>query len=95
MDHPLLHAAELALEQTTGEKPHRVKVGATLPLADIIQRCLGLDTVMFSFSTADENFHAPNEFMRISAFEDGFAAWVAILRNIPQTYKAQKLEQVG
>ena len=95
LDHPLLHAAELALEQTTGKKPHRVKVGATLPLADIIQLCLGLDTVMFSFSTADENFHASNEFMRTSAFEEGFAAWVAILRNIPQTYKVQKLEQVS
>lgn len=81
-DLPLLLAAEQALEQTTGTRPHHVKVGSTLPLSDIIHRCLGLHTVMFSFSTADENFHSPNEFMRLSAFDEGFAAWVALLRKL-------------
>ncbi len=81
-DLPLLLAAEQALEQTTGQKPRHVKVGSTLPLSDIIHRCLGLHTVMFSFSTADENFHSPNEFMRLGAFDEGFAAWVALLRKL-------------
>jgi len=79
-DHPLLLAAEQALEKTTGRKPLRVRMGATLPLADIVQRVLGIGTVMFSFATADEDFHAPNENWRESAIEEGFAAWVALLR---------------
>jgi acetylornithine deacetylase/succinyl-diaminopimelate desuccinylase-like protein len=43
---------------------------------------LGLDTVMFSFALSDENFHAPNEFFRLSSITDGLAAWVQILRQI-------------
>ena len=81
-DHPLLLAAEAALNETTGAAPIRVRNGATLPLSDMIRSALGIDTVMFSFSTADEDFHAPNEFIRLSAFDDGFAAWVAILRRL-------------
>lgn len=81
-DHPLLLAAEAALRETTGREPLRVRNGATLPLSDIVHSRLGIDTVMFSFSTADEDFHAPNEFIRLSAFDDGFAAWVALLRKL-------------
>jgi acetylornithine deacetylase/succinyl-diaminopimelate desuccinylase-like protein len=80
--HPLLLAAERALEATTGETPLRVRIGASLPLTEIVSRVLGLDTVMFSFAIADENFHAPNEFFRLSSVADGLAAWVAILREI-------------
>lgn len=81
-DHPLLTAAEAALAETAGRPPLRVRNGATLPLSDIVRGRLGIDTVMFSFSTADEDFHAPNEFIRLSAFDDGFAAWVALLRRL-------------
>jgi len=78
--HPLLLAAEAALERTTGQKPLRVRMGATLPLADIARNVAGIDTIMFSFATADEDFHAPNENWRESSIAEGFAAWVALLR---------------
>lgn len=81
-DHPLLGAAVAALEQTTGQTPLKVRIGASLPLTEIVQRTLGIDTVMFSFAIADENFHAPNEFFRLSSIADGLAAWIQILRQI-------------
>lgn len=37
---------------------------------------------MFSFATADEDFHAPNEHWRESAIAEGFAAWVALMRQL-------------
>lgn len=80
--HPLLLAAEAALAETTGRRPLRVRMGATLPLTDIVQRELGIHTVMFSFATADEDFHAPNENWRESAIAEGFAGWVALLRRL-------------
>ena len=80
--HPLLLAAEAALERTTGQKPLRVRMGATLPLADIARNVAGIDTVMFSFATADEDFHAPNENWRESSIAEGFAAWVALMREL-------------
>jgi acetylornithine deacetylase/succinyl-diaminopimelate desuccinylase-like protein len=36
---------------------------------------MGLDTVFFSFSTADEDFHAPNEFFRVHRLHEGLEAW--------------------
>jgi len=80
--HPLLRAAESALERTTGRKPLRVRMGATLPLADIARNVAGIDTIMFSFATADEDFHAPNENWREASIAEGFAAWVALLREL-------------
>lgn len=88
--HPLLLAAEEALESSLGARPLRVRIGATLPLSDMVRQRLGLDTVMFSFSTADEDFHAPNEFFQLSAIGEGFAAWRALIRALgrqkPATY---------
>lgn len=81
-DHPLLVTAEAALETVTGARPLRVRIGATLPLSEIVATRLGLDTVMFSFSTADERFHAPNEYFRLSSLDEGLAAWVALLRRL-------------
>lgn len=92
--HPLLLAAEEALQETTGDRPIRVRIGATLPLTEIVLGTLGLDTVMFSFSTADEDYHAPNEFLRLSAIDEGLAAWVALLRRVglqdPADYAASR-----
>lgn len=82
--HPLLNAAMSALESTTGQTPLKVRIGASLPLTEIVSRVLGLDTVMFSFALSDENFHAPNEFFRLSSISDGLAAWVRILRDIAE-----------
>lgn len=81
-DHPLLGAAVSALEHTTGQSPLKVRIGASLPLTEIVSRILGLDTVMFSFALSDENFHAPNEFFRLSSITDGLAAWIEIMRLI-------------
>jgi acetylornithine deacetylase/succinyl-diaminopimelate desuccinylase-like protein len=36
---------------------------------------LKADTVFFSFSTADEDCHAPNEFFRLQRLKDGLKAW--------------------
>ncbi|MEM6849601.1 MAG: dipeptidase [Pseudomonadota bacterium] len=81
-DHPLLAAVERALTSAEGVRPHRVKVGGTLPLSAIFKERLGVDTVTLSFSTADEDFHAPNEFFRLSALDEGVRAWTALLRDL-------------
>ena len=73
-----LKAAAAALEATYGIAPLIVRMGGTVPLAEIIQRLMGLDTVYFSFSTGDEDFHAPNEFFRVHRLHEGLAAWTRL-----------------
>lgn len=75
-DHPGLEVAEDVLTEVLGRRPVRVRMGATIPVAEVFQRVLGLDTVFFSFSTTDEDYHAPNEFFRLSSLRTGLSAWV-------------------
>lgn len=77
-DHPVLKAAEAALEETYGVRPLIVRMGGTVPVAEMFQRLMGLDTVYFSFSTGDEDFHAPNEFFRVHRLHEGLAAWARL-----------------
>jgi acetylornithine deacetylase/succinyl-diaminopimelate desuccinylase-like protein len=75
-DHPGLRLAERVLGEIYGRPALRVRMGATLPICDHFRRRLGQETVFFSFATADEDYHAPNEFFRLQRFEEGLRAWL-------------------
>ena len=55
-------------------------IAGTLPATDLSERVLGAKTLFFSFSTADEKLHAPNEFMRIRRLREGMRAWEQLWR---------------
>ena len=74
-DHPGLLTAVDVLRSVYGQEPLKVRMGGTLPVSELFRRLLGIDTVFFSFSTADEDFHAPNEFFRVQRLYDGLKAW--------------------
>ena len=77
-DHFALAAAAEALEAVYGVKPFVVSMGGTVPISELFKRHMGIDTVFFSFSTADEDYHAPNEFFRIHRLNEGLAAWARL-----------------
>ena len=78
--HPGLRLAMQVLEALYGRAAVPVRMGATLPVAGIFRQRLGLDTVFFSFSTTDEDYHAPNEFFRLERLRDGIRAWISYLQ---------------
>src|SRR5215468_125443 len=73
-DHPGLALAERILEEVYHQPALGVRMGATIPIG-LIFRQIGAETVFFSFSTADEDYHAPNEFFRLRRLKDGARAW--------------------
>jgi acetylornithine deacetylase/succinyl-diaminopimelate desuccinylase-like protein len=73
--HFALEAADAALHAMYGMHPLIVRMGGTVPISELFQRHMGLDTVFFSFSTADEDYHAPNEFFRVHRLHEGLEAW--------------------
>jgi len=75
-DHPGLTLAEQVLLEVYGKPSLRVRMGATIPIGLIFREALGAETVFFSFSTADEDYHAPNEFFRLQRLDDGLQAWI-------------------
>lgn len=76
---PVLAIAEDVLADLLGVRPLRVAMGATIPIGDVFKTHLDADTVFFSFSTSDEDYHAPNEFLRLSNFRLGMTAWARLL----------------
>jgi acetylornithine deacetylase/succinyl-diaminopimelate desuccinylase-like protein len=78
-DDPFLAVVERVVAAVHGEKPARVGIGGTLPISSMIKDGLGLETVTLSYAVADENIHAPNEFFRLSSFDEGLRAWTMLL----------------
>ena len=73
--HFALKAAGEALHAVYGVDPLIVRMGGTVPVAELFQRLMGLECVYFSFSTADEDYHAPNEYFRVHRLHEGLEAW--------------------
>jgi len=73
--HFALQAADTALYEVYDVHQLIVRMGGTVPISELFQRHMGLDTVFFSFSTADEDYHAPNEFFRVHRLHEGLEAW--------------------
>lgn len=80
-DHPAIRAATEALHRVYPEEEVLLAcIGGTLPATTLFEEVLGAKTLFFSFSTADERLHAPNEFLRIRRLREGMRAWEALWR---------------
>jgi acetylornithine deacetylase/succinyl-diaminopimelate desuccinylase-like protein len=88
LDHIGLKIAERVLVEVYQQQPLFVWMGGTLPVSELFKRLLGIDTVFFSFSTADEDFHAPNEFFRVHRLYEGLEAWMLYWQYLGQTEKS-------
>jgi acetylornithine deacetylase/succinyl-diaminopimelate desuccinylase-like protein len=83
--HPALNILDRVLGDVYGKPTVRVRLGGTLPLCALMKQFLGIDTVAMSFSTGDEDYHAPNEFFRLRSFDRGLKAWCAVFPEIAET----------
>jgi acetylornithine deacetylase/succinyl-diaminopimelate desuccinylase-like protein len=77
-DNRYVLAAADTLAEVFGVPPDLVGMGGTVPIVTTFREALGVDTVFFSFSVADEDIHAPNEFYRPERFRIGPQAWVRL-----------------
>jgi acetylornithine deacetylase/succinyl-diaminopimelate desuccinylase-like protein len=79
--HPAIRAATAALEAVyPGQRVLQTAIPGTLPAAALFEQALGAKTLFFSFSTADEKLHAPNEYLRIRRLKEGMRAWEHLWR---------------
>jgi len=83
-DSPAVRVAAETLTEVFGMPPEIVGMGGTIPIVTTFREVLGVDTVFFSFSTADENIHAPNEFYRPERFRLGLQAWARLWCRLSQ-----------
>jgi acetylornithine deacetylase/succinyl-diaminopimelate desuccinylase-like protein len=81
-DYPPLRLAADVLEAVFGTPTLFVRMGGTLPAAELFRRELGAETMFFSFSVSDEHYHAPGEFFRLERVEPGARAWRDLLARL-------------
>ena len=81
--HPAIAAATDALRAVYPDQEVLLAIIAgTLPATTLFEQALGAKTLFFSFSTADEKLHAPNEFLRLRRIHEGMRAWDALLTSM-------------
>ncbi len=68
-------SAAKVLQRIYGKQPLYTRSGGSIPACTILHSALGVYTVGFAFGLDDEQFHAPNEFFRLSSFRRGQAAY--------------------
>jgi acetylornithine deacetylase/succinyl-diaminopimelate desuccinylase-like protein len=79
--HPAIGAAIAALEAVYPGQPVLLTcIPGTLPATALFERLLGVKTLFFSFSTADEKLHAPNEYLRVRRLKEGMRGWEHLWR---------------
>ena len=69
-------------ERLHGRKPVPVRAGGTLPITAIFREMLGIDTLAYGLAMPDEDVHAPNEFFRLSSFDEGLRSWPMLLTEL-------------
>jgi acetylornithine deacetylase/succinyl-diaminopimelate desuccinylase-like protein len=81
--HPAIAAATEALRAVYPDQQVLLAVIAgTLPATTLFEQVIGAKTLFFSFSTADEKLHAPNEFLRLRRIHEGMRAWDGLLTSM-------------
>lgn len=82
IDHWGNQAAADVLIDLYGKTPYYLRMGGSFPVYELFQNSLGVFTVNFGFCLIDEQFHAPNEFFRLSSFRRGSIAYCKILHRL-------------
>jgi len=76
-----LAAMRTALAEAFGREPAMIRMGATIPIVEVIQRLLGLDAVVAGLSLPDDGTHGPNERFRLDHLYNGSRAAAAFIQN--------------
>ena len=81
-DSPAMTAARDALAEAFGREAALIRCGASLPIAETLQRVLGVDPVLMGVGLPDDNVHAPNETFSLEQLRRASVAGAALLQNL-------------
>lgn len=82
IDSPAMNAAKAALQEAFGNPVAMIRCGASVPVTEMFQRLLGVDSVMMGLGLPDDNLHAPNEKFSLNQLYKGAIASAAMMANL-------------
>jgi acetylornithine deacetylase/succinyl-diaminopimelate desuccinylase-like protein len=75
-----MQAASQAYEQGFNARPVFVRLGGSIPVVSLLQRELGIESILMGFGLPDDNLHAPNEKIYLPNFFRGIETVVHFQR---------------
>ena len=84
-DNPAFAVAGKVLEEQYGVAPWIVRSGGSVPITEVFQRELGIDTVTIGFGLPGSRVHAPNEWFRVEDFDRAREVYAAYFEALGET----------
>ena len=81
---PAIQAAQAAMTEAFGAETVFIGCGASVPVTELFQRLLGLDSAMMGFGLPDDNLHSPNEKLSLEQFQLGAVASAAFMGDLAE-----------
>ncbi|MDZ4831821.1 MAG: dipeptidase [Phycisphaerae bacterium] len=78
-DSSWLRAAQRGLKQTFGKDAALIGTGGSIPAVGLMQRELGIDSLLVGFGLDDDHVHSPNEKFELACFKNGIRAHATML----------------
>jgi acetylornithine deacetylase/succinyl-diaminopimelate desuccinylase-like protein len=82
-----MKAAQAALAEAFGRQPVMIRCGASVPVAEMMQRVLGIDPVLMGLGLPDDNLHSPNEKFDLDQLWQGAHACAMLLQTFAEQQK--------
>jgi acetylornithine deacetylase/succinyl-diaminopimelate desuccinylase-like protein len=83
-DSTVMRAAQAAMTEAFGAEPALIRCGASVPVTEVFQRLLGLDTVVLGISLPEDNLHSPNECLKLTQLWRGAEMMAALYHNLAE-----------
>ena len=85
----MLAAARRALKGASGgAEAALIKTGGSIPVAGMLKKQLGLETIFMGFGLDDDRVHSPNEKFELECYRLGARAHVLLIAELRGTKKA-------
>ena len=84
VDSKAMRLAADALKIGFGTAPTLMREGGTIPVVEILKRCLGVDTILVGFGLPDDRVHSPNEKFDLDAFYSGTRTAAALYSRLEE-----------
>jgi acetylornithine deacetylase/succinyl-diaminopimelate desuccinylase-like protein len=79
---PEVQALSRALESVWGRRPYYRREGGSIPVVELFQRVLGIESALTGFSLPDDNLHAPNEKLHLPTWYRGIDTLIHFFYNL-------------
>jgi acetylornithine deacetylase/succinyl-diaminopimelate desuccinylase-like protein len=77
-----MQAARKGLEDIYNRPAAMIGSGGSIPVAGMMQKQLGLDSILVGFGLSDDRIHSPNEKFELKCLKNGIMSQAAILKRL-------------